>query len=508
MNLPLVSVEDVSLFLPGDSAHTLVLHHISLLLHEGRHTVLFGANGSGKSTLLRLLAGELWPASGTIAWRGEEGMESSPLTGRAMTSLVSPAKQLARQKQGWSLTGLDLVLSGLDGTPLLYTEKEHGQIEQARLLSRRLDCEHLLYRDSSTLSQGQLRILLLARALIRQPALLLLDECMEGLDQEHRERMRAILEEEADRRTICYVTHLHDVPTFCRSEWVIEDGCLYTGDEGREKRKAFLSVPASLSMSDGGSGNALGKSIQETEGAVPGAALFSLRNATVFLDGTEVLHGINWTVRHGEHWFLRGENGSGKSTLLRLLYGDACCAAGGYIHRRPFAGRDEEPTLSELRSAVSLVSAMQEVQYDYPVSVLELVLSGFENSIGIYREYSRSEEETARDLILRFFPDIRADRREAFLRRPVYRLSTGEIRRLFLCRALVSRPVALLLDEPLSGLDQYGRTMYLSLLEQLAAGEEEHTPTMIFVSHTRSEQPSAIRRTALMQDGRLLVKES
>ncbi|MBO4369546.1 MAG: ATP-binding cassette domain-containing protein, partial [Desulfovibrio sp.] len=392
----LVVCDDVSLFLPGDIARTLILKHISFSIEEGQHIVLTGANGSGKSTLLRLLAGELWPCSGRIAWLGEEGMEESLLTGRSITSLVSPAKQLNYQKHAWSSSGLDLILTGLDGTPLLYTAKKREQVEKARILAASLACDHLLYRDSSQLSQGQLRILLLCRALIREPALLLLDECLEGLDKAHVERMQGILEKIAQKTTICFVTHTDYVPSFCQNDWFMEEGRLVIG---QERKKVPQPKDKSIVFSHGIMPEKERKPTTETS-----SPLFLLENATVFIEGSEVLHSINWRVERGEHWFVGGENGSGKSTLLRLLNGDECCACGGKIER--FVDDETEiATLMELRKTISLVSSFGEVQYDYPVSALELVCSGFENSVGLYREYSADEEALARDLCWRFFDD-------------------------------------------------------------------------------------------------------
>ena len=110
--IPLVTVNDVSLFLPGDSRQEMVLHHINWRVEHGRHCALLGPNGSGKSTLLRLLRGELWPAQGHIYWHTPEGAEESPLAGRAMSALVSPAQQENYQRQAWDITGRDLLLTG------------------------------------------------------------------------------------------------------------------------------------------------------------------------------------------------------------------------------------------------------------------------------------------------------------------------------------------------------------------------------------------------------------
>ena len=182
----IVSIDDVSLFLPGDASQKHVLHNVNWQVRRGAHCALIGPNGSGKSTLLRLLRGELWPAQGRIQWHGPDGAEDSPLAGRAMTALVSPAQQENYQRQAWDLTGRDLLLTGFEDTPLVYTDSTSSRRQAVEDMAVRLDAEGLLERTVPTFSQGQLRLLLLGRALLRAPTLLLLDECDEGLDERYR----------------------------------------------------------------------------------------------------------------------------------------------------------------------------------------------------------------------------------------------------------------------------------------------------------------------------------
>ena len=130
MSEPLVTIEDLSLFLPGEASRRFVLHHINWQIERGRHCALLGANGSGKSTLLRLLRGELWPAHGHIWWHTPQRREESLLAGRSMTALVSPAQQENYQRQAWDLTGLDILLTGFEDTPLVYSDG--GNQAQAR----------------------------------------------------------------------------------------------------------------------------------------------------------------------------------------------------------------------------------------------------------------------------------------------------------------------------------------------------------------------------------------
>ena len=143
---PLVDIEDLSLFLPGDARQKMILHHIDWHLCRGEHHLLLGHNGAGKTTLMRLMHGLLWPAEGRIVWHTSEGEETSPIAGRAVSALVSPDQQENYQRQRWYITGRELLLTAFEDTPLLYTntsEQRHAQVED---MARRLRALDLLDR--------------------------------------------------------------------------------------------------------------------------------------------------------------------------------------------------------------------------------------------------------------------------------------------------------------------------------------------------------------------------
>lgn len=114
---PLVDIEDLSLFLPGDARQKMILHHIDWHLCRGEHHLLLGHNGAGKTTLMRLMHGLLWPAEGRIVWHTSEGEETSPIAGRAVSALVSPDQQENYQRQRWYITGRELLLTAFEDTP-------------------------------------------------------------------------------------------------------------------------------------------------------------------------------------------------------------------------------------------------------------------------------------------------------------------------------------------------------------------------------------------------------
>ena len=149
--------------------------------------------------------------------------------------------------------------------------------------------------------------------------------------------------------------------------------------------------------------SARGMTAEQTR--ISGGAGVTLSHVTVYIEGTPVLHDLDWEIRPGENWAVIGGNGAGKSTLLRLLAGDEFAALGGSIRHR-FPGRDQDAAasaeprrLEDLRRAVQLVSDLGQATYGYNVTGEELVVSGIDNTIGLYRESTGEERAKAAALL-------------------------------------------------------------------------------------------------------------
>ena len=173
------------------------------------------------------------------------------------------------------------------------------------------------------------------------------------------------------------------------------------------------------------------------------AALVELSDVDLYRDYRPVIRGLSWRIAAGEHWAILGANGSGKSTLLGCLYGLVPVALGGRIARR---GHPPGSHIEGWRRRVGFVSPELQAEYLAAVSVGELVASGLTASVGLERPpAARGRARAAAALAA---VGLAVDPA-----RPAAELSYGQRRFALIARALVIRPDALLLDEPLTGLD-------------------------------------------------------
>lgn len=171
----------------------IVLDGFSASFSEGTITAIIGANGSGKSTLLAALAGDLLPASGVIALNGEPIHEMK-------RSELSQVRSLAQQSHNYWMA---------------YTSDEilrlgHEDVAEDRFtyLIEKLGISKYLYQRITTLSGGQLQRIEIARALLRQLPILMLDEPFASQDLQSIAAITDLLREEAAAgRTVLLVAH-------------------------------------------------------------------------------------------------------------------------------------------------------------------------------------------------------------------------------------------------------------------------------------------------------------
>jgi molybdate transport system ATP-binding protein len=203
-----------------------------------------------------------------------------------------------------------------------------------------------------------------------------------------------------------------------------------------------------------------------------------MRDVTVSYAERRVLDGLNLEISRGEHTLVRGPNGCGKTTLLNLINGDNPQV---YANDVTICGmkRGSGESIWDVKKQLGQVSYALHVEYAYRCSanLIECVLSGFYDSIGLYQEPGFSEIHAAeRWLSVVGMLGLRAQ--------PFTQLSYGEQRVALILRAVIKQPQLLILDEPCHGLDARHRSEVLTIADYIG----RHTDsTLLYVTHDPEE---------------------
>ncbi len=213
-------------------------------------------------------------------------------------------------------------------------------------------------------------------------------------------------------------------------------------------------------------------------------------------DKRKILSDINWTIKAGENWALLGLNGSGKSTLLAMIPAYTIPSRG---KMRVFGHSFGHYVWPKIRKRVGFVSSMLDRYITTLLDeiVLEIVISGKFNSIGLYEEYTEEDVKRAEEIMDDF--GIAELRNHSFKT-----ISQGEQRRTLIARAFMSDPDLMILDEPCTGLDIRAREYLLRTLNNLS---DLGSCPFIYVTHRIEEIIPAITHVALLDsDGTIMVK--
>jgi len=184
-----------------------ILQQINWQVKAGEHWCLLGLNGSGKTSLLNMVNGYQWPTSGKISVLGHAFGSYDLRELRKEIGWVSTSLQ---QKLYGSDTAIEIVLSGRESSIGIYDTPTDEEREKANGWLASLHCEHLAKSPYRTLSQGEKQRVLIARALMNNPKLLILDEPCTGLDLLAREQLLDMITELRKQEqcpTLIYVTH-------------------------------------------------------------------------------------------------------------------------------------------------------------------------------------------------------------------------------------------------------------------------------------------------------------
>lgn len=468
-----------------------------LTIDEAESAAIIGPNGAGKSLLAAHIADGVSLRSGRADVLRPDGTPVAPtriasLSFRDIYRLGGAAADNYYQKR-WQATENEQ-------GPLVADALGRAAVERHGGLLATLGVAPLLDKRVISLSSGELRKLIIARSLMAGPELLIVDNPFIGLDAESRQAVSDLLAETARRpglKVLLVVAHPKDLPPWV-DRVVAMEGLRVAGVAHPHLFAADRALRRRLFADE-----ALGPTDAMRQLPALGPAdkadydvAIEMRGVRVAYGGTTILDGVDWTVRRGEKWALAGRNGSGKSALLSLVCADNPQAYANDIRlfdRRRGTGE----SIWDIKSRIGYISPDMHTFYNADIACLDVVASGFFDTVGLHRAPDKSQRDEARRW-------MRAFGCEGLAERPFLRVSYGEQRLVLLTRAFVKRPSLLILDEPLHGLDAGKKHRARMLIEAYCGNRRV---TMVYVTHYAEETPGIVRRRLTLRRGEKAITE-
>ena len=184
-----------------------ILDDLSWHVQKGQHWAILGLNGCGKTTLLKVINGYIWPNEGKVQVLGETYGKTYIPKLRTRIGWVSNAMI---DNFNWQDNAIEIVLSGKFGALRLFNDVTEEEIDHAVSIMKHFHCDHLANKSFEHLSQGERQRVQIARAIMADPEILILDEPCGGLDLIERENLLQTIEQIAQAEngpTLIYVTH-------------------------------------------------------------------------------------------------------------------------------------------------------------------------------------------------------------------------------------------------------------------------------------------------------------
>ncbi|WP_255507970.1 ABC transporter ATP-binding protein [Lysinibacillus sp. BW-2-10] len=229
--MELINLENILLYRNG----TTILHDVNWSVEQGQHWAILGLNGSGKTTMLKVINGYLWPNEGNVTVMGERFGNTNIPELRKQIAWVSNAMI---ENLTWEDPCIEIVLSGKFGALRLFEDVTDEEIQEAIDMMNTLNCGHLIEKKFSLLSQGERQRVQIARALLTNPKILILDEPCSNLDLIEREKLLKTIQtiaERPDAPTVLYVTHHVEEILPCFSHTLLmREGTIYDAGESKD----------------------------------------------------------------------------------------------------------------------------------------------------------------------------------------------------------------------------------------------------------------------------------
>lgn len=478
---------------------------LNFCVNQGENWALIGESGSGKSALLQTLAGRFNITGGEIIYHfdqePQEGNEAPALTDRqkhiALVEQRHHFKNLSNTsdfyyQQRYNSSDSEDALTVqqyLGAIKNTYPEEGYWNREKVTAL---LMLEQLRDEQLIKLSNGETKRLMIAATLMKNPALLLLDNPLTGLDVETRAAFSAMIDQIINSGTTVImatspleipdgITHVAILQRCTLSKLVPKNA--FHADEFLNSRDENLNKAELQSLLNNGNSRPTFDQI------------IKMNSVNIRYGGKAILNNISWEVKQGERWALLGHNGAGKSTLLSLVNGDNPQAyANDIILFDKKRGSGE--SIWDIKSKIGFVSPELHQYFPTDNSCLQVIESGYYDTLGLFRPSTKTKAETA----LRWMEALEIDR---YARTLLKNIPASAQRLCLLARALIKNPALLIFDEPCQGLDAHQQLHFKNLVDTVCGISNV---TLIYVTHYQDEIPRSVTKVLKLEKGSIADK--
>lgn len=506
MQKTLIEIEHCALVRHGKT----LLNDVSWKMRTGEAWLVTGPNGGGKAPFLEALAGvrRFSPCKGQ---KSADGGKCCLPPSVQMVSLEAAARLIQEERE---MDDSEYLEGGVDrgrtgamfiAEALVKTKKDKSAIAlmaaKVAAFSEVKLCgvQDILDRGIKYMSTGEIRRTLLARALLSGAQCLIISDPFAGLDTQSRTLLHdffaalALKQATSDSAARPYVilgleryvevpdaiTHVLEFKggavSFCGTRAAYEAARHSAVEEAKKGRAEFTQEVNRLNNEE-----TKKQGIADSKQYIAAAdePIIEMNHVNVGWDGRLVLRDLSWALYRGEHWLIRGPNGSGKTTFLELITGD-----NGQVYANDVKmfgkRRGTGETIWDIKARLGIVSYRLHVEYRMVggTSLLDTVVSGFRDSIGLYGAATDVEKNSAMKWLS--VAGFAGRGEESFSS-----LSYGEQRSILILRAAVKCPEVLILDEPCHGLSEDARRMVLDIMETVA---ESGKATLLHVTHEADE---------------------
>jgi molybdate transport system ATP-binding protein len=480
------------------AGHT-AIDQLSFAANNGQHWTLTGNSGAGKSVLLQVIAGNISISGGKIAYHftddhGNPAFDFHPYI--AFAGARHHFKNLSNTsnfyyQQRYNSSDSEDALTAEQYLQAIKPNTHSPVYWSFEKTISALNLQHLRDKQVIKLSNGETKRLMIAAALLKNPTLLLLDNPLTGLDIATRLYFNTLLTEiSASGVTLVMASSAHEIPDIINNVAVLENGII---NQTLDKQQ-FLADLGSHPEKPNVDADALKALISTNAPPHHYTKIVAMNNVVIRYGEKTILSHINWNINPGERWALLGPNGAGKSTLLSLINGDNPQAyANDIVLFDKKRGTGE--SIWDIKSKIGFVSPELYQYFPTDNSCLQVIESGFYDTLGLFRQSSLAKAALA----LSWMKALEIDK---YARVLLKNIPASAQRLCLLARALIKNPALLIFDEPCQGLDDHQQLHFKTVVDTICSISKV---TLIYVTHYQHEIPESVGKVLKLDKGEVVI---